>query len=173
MLNVLGGLTKPLVKTAATPPFLVPPLANLLVQIMWFTWYDAISVILYQRFRWISSAWLMIPGTELEISSLREVLNCHGGDEKWLMVWWCSSSSGKRVKISLALRQKLQQFWKRWAVSVAKAILFGWLSVLQNSFSPAFRIKRLLHVWLLWTSSSKRKAFNCVDTSCPVMSRRG
>ena len=34
LLNALGGLANPLVKTAAPPPFVILPLANLLVQIV-------------------------------------------------------------------------------------------------------------------------------------------
>ena len=51
----------------------------------------------------MSSAWPAIPGTEVEICSLREVLNVHGGDGKWLMVWQYSNTADKRVERSLAL----------------------------------------------------------------------
>ena len=51
-----------------------------------------------------------ITGTELQIYSFQEVLNCYGGDGKQLMVWRCSSSAGKRVERPLVLRQKLRQF---------------------------------------------------------------
>ena len=43
-------------------------------------------MILHWCVRSASSAWPAIPGTEVEICSLRGVLNCHGGDEKWLIV---------------------------------------------------------------------------------------
>ena len=51
--------------------------------------------------------------TVVVICSSREVLNCHGRDEKWLMLWWCWSSGGRRVDSSLALRRKLLQFGRR------------------------------------------------------------
>ena len=68
------------------------------------------SVRLHRRFRSMSLARPAMPGTELEICILGGVLNRHGGDGKWLMLWQCSSPAGKKVERPLALRKKLQQF---------------------------------------------------------------
>ena len=61
------------------------------------------NVKLNQHFKSLSSARPAIPETEVEIYSLQWVLNCHGGDGKWLVIWQCSSSAGKRVEGSFAL----------------------------------------------------------------------
>ena len=89
VISTLGWIEDPLVTTAAEPPFLVPLLANPSVHIVLSAWYEAMMVRLHQRFRSMSSAKPVIPGTGVAIRSLLRALSCHGGDGKWLMFCRC------------------------------------------------------------------------------------
>ena len=127
---------------------------------------------LHCRFRLLSSARPVIPGTEVAIRPSWEGLCCHGGDGKWVMfcLWWRSVS--KRVESSSAFRRKLEWLRRRCGMLTSRAIRLGWSSVLRSAFSLAFRIKCLLQVGWLWTLASSRKASGGVETSWPVISQR-
>ena len=86
VVNFSGCVGGPLVITAAAPLFLVSSAADPSVYMVYLAWYDAICVRLYWCFEVLSSARPAIPGTKVEIYSLRVVLNCHEGDGKWFMI---------------------------------------------------------------------------------------
>ena len=126
---------------------------------------------LHCRFTLLSSARLVIPGTEVEIRPTWEEHCYHGGDGKWVMFCLCWRSGGKRVESS-AFWQKLEWLWRHCGMLTSRAIRLGWSSVLRSAFSLAFRIKCLLQVGWLWTLASSRKASGGVETSWPVISQR-
>ena len=101
---------------------------------------------LHCHFMSLSSARLVIPGTEVEIRPVWEELCCHGGEGKWMIFCLCWRSGGKRVESSSAFRRKLERLWRRCEMSTSRAIRFGWSSVLhcaQEVWAVALIIRML------------------------------
>ena len=142
----VGWTGEPVEISAAARRFIVPALAEPSVYMVKSTWIDDICSNVFSS---LCAGWWSrpeIPGVVEKNWLVQNDETRQGGDGNKLKNWRWLSSSGRMVKSSVVLLQKLEWVTMQWEMQFPKESRFGWSTAVRRYFSLARTIICLLSV---------------------------